>query len=372
MRIQKVAFLYEGRTNSVFRETFLGVPGALRASGLGCLSLDLFQVPLEDVVRAVRAAGVDLVLQMTRTPGTAWPVAQAKAAFGVPYVLWNLEEPNATVVNDLLALAPLPDLYATLDARMIKCHAVPAMYLPLWFDDLVYYDRQLSRDLGAVYLGQYTSKRLREHLRPLVAALEERPDSLVNTYRPMLGWGGWMYRRLAWALDRLPVGFSMRASLAFQRSTLWRQDHSLRPQGFFANRDEEEKAFLYGRARIGVGFSRIFGWWEDELRRRLPQYERDEHGNCVQLKSRQFEIVGAGALLLSDESRDLNELFVPGVEYVPYDYTAPQDFREKLDFYLRNDTARLKIARAGYERGQRDHTLTRRLGTLLDACRQRW
>jgi len=372
MDLKKIAFLYEGRTNSVFRDPFLGVPAALRALGVRCLTLDLRQVSVENAIDAVRHAGVDLVLQVTRTPGTAWPMARARAGLGCPYVLWNLEEPNATAGNDLLALALEADLYVTIDARMVRWHQAPVFFLPLFFDEAVYYERHLPRDLSAAFLIQYSTPRLRHYLRPLVAALEERPDSCVSTYRPMARGRGAVYRLLAATLDRLPLGVASAAGLLAQRCGWWRQEATIRPQSFFVNRDEEEKAFVYGRAKIGVGFSRVFGPWERDLRAMLPGYEADAAGNFVQIKSRHFEVTGAGAMLLSDSSPELDALFEPGREYVAYDYTAPADFRDKLAFYLENDAARERIARAGYARAQRDHTLTCRLSTLIAECRRRW
>ncbi|WP_414660873.1 glycosyltransferase family protein [Horticoccus sp. 23ND18S-11] len=372
MDFRKIAFLYEGRTNSVFRDPFLGVPAALRALGVECFALDLRQVSVEKAVQSVRHAGVDLVLQVTRTPGTAWAMARARAGFGCPYVLWNLEEPNATAGNDLLSLAAEADLYVTIDARMVRWHRVPVLFLPLFFDESVYYERHLPRDLSAAFLIQYSTPRLRRYLRPLVAALEERPDSCVSTYRPMARGRSALHRLAAATLDRLPLGLASVISLVAQRSGAWRQDAAIRPQGFFVNRDEEEKAFVYGRAKIGVGFSRVFGPWEDAFRAQLPGYEADAAGNFVQIKSRHFEITGAGAMLLSDASPELDALFEPGREYVAYDYTAPADFHDKLRFYLEHDEARERIARAGYARAHRDHTLTRRLSTLLAECRRRW
>ena len=83
----------------------------------------------------------------------------------------------------------------------------------------------------------------------------------------------------------MPFGVASAAGLLAQRCGWWRQEATIRPQSFFVNRDEEEKAFVYGRAKIGVGFSRVFGPWERDLRAMLPGYEADAAGNFVQTKT---------------------------------------------------------------------------------------
>lgn len=372
MQVKKLIFLYEGRTNSVFRDPFAAVPGRWQRLGVECLALDLRHTPLAELGRIAQRFGADVVLQVARNPQTAWRVARQKSLLTVPWVLWNLEEPNGVAQHDALGLAEAADLYLTLDPRMLRHHRRTVVYLPLFFDEEIYYPRHLPRDLSTAFLIQYSTPRLREILRPLIAVLEEDPQSFVSTNRPMKGWGGSAYRALAGCLDRLPLALAVRLGLIAQRTSLWRQDESIRAQGYFVNRDEEEKAFIYGRARIGIGFSRVFGAWEQALTALLPDYEKDAAGHCVQIKSRHFEIAGAGAMLLSDDSPELAALFEPGTEYVAYDYTAPDDLRDKLRFYLHHEDARQRIADAGYARARRDHTLTCRLVTLLDECRRRW
>lgn len=372
MKISRVLFLYEGRTNSVFRDPLLAVPPSLRSLGVECIGIDIRHAQVDELGHVARNFRADIIFQITRSPVTAWKIARAKAMFTVPLVLWNFEEPNMTFQRDLLGLAELVDLYITLDARMCRWHKRSVMHLPLFFDSEIYQEYHLPRDLSASFLGQFSTPRLRAYLRPLVAVLEKTEGAFVSTYRPMRGWGGSGYKICATLLDHMPLTVAAITSLVAQRSGIWKQDQSIRPHGFFINRDEEEKSFIYGRSQIGVGFSRVFGPWEPKLAEMLPDYEKDTHGNYVQLKSRQFEIAGAGAMLLSDASPDLDALFTPNVEYIPYDYTAVADFRDKLRFYTENATAREKIAKAGNRRANQDHTLRQRMITVIHDWKTRW
>lgn len=372
MKVKSITFLFEGRTNSVFRDPLVGFPRAFRELGVACQMLDLRQVGAHETAEIVRRSGCDVVFQATRVPRTAWSIANVRDGMGVPLALWNLEEPNAVVTGRTLDLAKAVDMYLTLDPRMLSLHQGRAHYLPLFFDESIYYERSLRRNLSAAFLIQYSTPQLRSYLKSVVDAIEARPDGFASTYRPMIGWGGAAYQLLARWLDHAPLGLAARVSLLAKRTGLWREGAEIKPQAFFVNRDEEEKAFIYGRAKIGVGFSRVFGPWVEQMKRDFPAYKRDEHGNCVQLKSRHFEIAGAGAMLLSDASPELDMLFEPGKECVTYDYAAPGDFAEKQDFYLRHETERARIAAAGYARAHREHTMRHRAASLIALWEKTW
>lgn len=372
MKVRSIFFLFEGRTNSHFRDPLVGFPRAFRELGVACKLLDLRQVCAQETAEIVRRAGCDVVFQATRVPRTAWRIADVRTGLGAPLALWNLEEPNAVATGRTIELAKAVDMYLTLDPRMLPIHQAQAHYLPLFFDESIYYERGLCRNLSAALLIQYSTPRLRSYLKGVVDEIEARPDGFTSTYRPMVGWGGVGYRILARCLDRLPLGLASRVSLLARRTGIWREEPEIKPQSYFVNRDEEEKAFIYGRAKIGVGFSRVFGAWDEQMKCDFPAYERDTHGNFVQLKSRHFEITGAGAMLLSDASPELNALFEPGRECVTYDYSAPGDFAEKLDFYLRNETERTRIAAAGYARAHREHTMRHRAASLIALWERTW
>ncbi|TAK91729.1 MAG: hypothetical protein EPO06_03230 [Burkholderiaceae bacterium] len=66
------------------------------------------------------------------------------------------------------------------------------------------------------------------------------------------------------------------------------------------------------------------------------------------LNMRVFDVPTAGAFLLTEFSPDLENYFQPGKEIEVWH--SRTELLEKIDFYLRNDIARERIAQAGYEK----------------------
>jgi hypothetical protein len=79
---------------------------------------------------------------------------------------------------------------------------------------------------------------------------------------------------------------------------------------------------------------------------------------------RLFEATGMGACLLTDNKRNLSELFKPGVEVVTYDDL--DDAVEKVAYLLEHDDERQAIAQAGQRRTARDHSFAGRVRTLAE------
>jgi len=83
---------------------------------------------------------------------------------------------------------------------------------------------------------------------------------------------------------------------------------------------------------------------------------------------RMYEATGVGSLLVTDERRDLSELFAPGREVVTY--ATPDELIEKVRFYLAHAGERQQIAVAGQARTLTGHTYRQRmpeLAALLEA-----
>ncbi len=59
-----------------------------------------------------------------------------------------------------------------------------------------------------------------------------------------------------------------------------------------------------------------------------------------------LEVPACKAALLTDDSVDIDTIVVPGKHVIVYN--GPDDFEEKLSYYLRNDAERNKIAEDGY------------------------
>lgn len=101
----------------------------------------------------------------------------------------------------------------------------------------------------------------------------------------------------------------------------------------------------------------------------VPLYERTKIGINIHNRGkytvggyRLFDLPANGVMQISDGSEYLEEFFKVGVEIERYE--TAEELKDKIRFYLKNDSSREKIARAGYERVMKDHTIEKRLFDL--------
>lgn len=76
------------------------------------------------------------------------------------------------------------------------------------------------------------------------------------------------------------------------------------------------------------------------------------------IKARFFEVIGCGGFLLSYNVEFLNDYFTLGKELVIYGNTT--DLANKIEYYLKNEKEREKIANSGYDRVIKEHTYEKR------------
>lgn len=86
----------------------------------------------------------------------------------------------------------------------------------------------------------------------------------------------------------------------------------------------------------------------------------DEFANNM----RMFEATGMGALLITEERKNLSELFVPGKEVVSYADSV--DLIGKLRYYLDHEDERKNIAKAGQRKTLRQHTYKKRMEEFVE------
>jgi hypothetical protein len=267
---------------------------------------------------------------------------------------WFQEDPN-NVTAEMLECSRRFDYWFTQDARMVPFWRTKAFYSPHAFDETVYDDQRLERIYDVSYVGNLGNPSCKAMLWPYVDRLSRRGNkALVCTERPMgpplmpnpverfLRWG-----RVRPVLQALPI---------------WRcrwQNPS----------NEKEKARVVSQSKIHFGISRVRGPWEESVRALLPNYPFDEHGLFYQCKGRLFHAVGAGALALNDYFPELEEMFDIGREIVTYRFGNPDEMEDKLRYYLAHDVERERIARAGYERGRKQHTFVARIQQIFERLR---
>jgi spore maturation protein CgeB len=87
-------------------------------------------------------------------------------------------------------------------------------------------------------------------------------------------------------------------------------------------------------------------------------------GRINQVKGRDFEIPGSGGFMITGESEDLKQYFLPGKEIETYKNLT--ELVEKVRYYLKHDTEREAIKESGYIKAQREHTYELRLNKIFD------
>jgi spore maturation protein CgeB len=83
----------------------------------------------------------------------------------------------------------------------------------------------------------------------------------------------------------------------------------------------------------------------------------------IEIKGRNFEIPGCGGFILTNNAPHLEEYYKIGKEIVCF--KDIYDLKDKINYFLKHDSEREKIALAGYERTLREHTYEKRFNDIL-------
>lgn len=83
--------------------------------------------------------------------------------------------------------------------------------------------------------------------------------------------------------------------------------------------------------------------------------------------TRIWEATACGAMLLTERISGIDLAFKVGKEVICYE--GQKDLREKVMFYLQNEEAREKVASRGQDKCVRDHTVSNRLGKIIESCK---
>lgn len=82
------------------------------------------------------------------------------------------------------------------------------------------------------------------------------------------------------------------------------------------------------------------------------------------IPQRVFDIVSCGGFVLTNYQQELPELFEIGEEIEIF--SSEEELLDKVDFYLRNESKRIEIARKGYDRLLKEHTFEHRFKTIVN------
>lgn len=119
---------------------------------------------------------------------------------------------------------------------------------------------------------------------------------------------------------------------------------------------------LFNISAASINFSSS---WRPSVLRQLIRREFVPRRVPPQLKARVFEVTGAGGLLITEPSEDLAEYFKVGEEVLVFN--SQSELEDAARQAIEDPDWRLKIATAGFERCQREHTMSRRLDEVIGA-----
>ncbi|MEO5345407.1 MAG: glycosyltransferase [Magnetococcus sp. YQC-9] len=130
----------------------------------------------------------------------------------------------------------------------------------------------------------------------------------------------------------------------------------------FEWRDRALFAAVQARTLYGEELNRFYN--SGRIVVNINQWAANE-GSGVTL--RLADVPASGACLLSEYSRGIEEMFVPGQEIVTF--SNPDELQQRVALYLANEPARRQISQAGYTRAMQLPTHMDRMRVLLDAMR---
>jgi len=115
-----------------------------------------------------------------------------------------------------------------------------------------------------------------------------------------------------------------------------------------------DMAKFYARTKIGLNF----------VNDKLPKYE-------LALSNRAFKTVGCGCFLLTQEVDGLEDMLIPGIHCETYPGTDYHALREKIDFFLKNEGIRERIAAQGQQHVLKNFNIDKITKEFIDEIKKR-
>ncbi len=338
-----------------------GIPVAMKKMGIDFLLMNPTVVDFKEFKRQIEQFDPELLFGLIQLKHEIMKIGEfLKDYKPVPAVNWNLEDPNAVVspgddvnMSDLTAAY---DLWFGIDKKMIPFWKTKAVYLPQAFDENYFFRQNIEKKYDVSYIGQLGHGKIFQMYWPYMKELSRYgKKAMLCIDRPM------GIPLMPKSVEKLLRSKKRREFL--QKLPIWKCSWK-------NPKDEQEKAVIINQSKVHFGISRLHGDWEDKFRETFPKYPIDKHGQLYQLKSRLFQAVGTGTLAINDYIPELEQLFEIGKEIITFEYGNFDEMGEKLNWFLKNDNEREKVANAGFQRAHRDHTFTARVNQILTKTRE--
>lgn len=108
--------------------------------------------------------------------------------------------------------------------------------------------------------------------------------------------------------------------------------------------EEMPKVFFHSRINLNISLRSIF----------------------TGIPLRVFDVMGSGGFLMSNRQKDMDGLFIDGVDYVSFD--SIDDLNDKAEYYLNHEDERIKILTHGYRKVCSYHTYQHRIKEIINIC----
>lgn len=328
-----------------------------------------------DCILTINHLGVDRegvlmeLLEKCRLPLASWFVDNPHL---VLYVYAKLASPWATIftwdadnVDSLKALGFEHVHYLPLGTDIHRFHPSAVLHCPGNWQSRVSFvgNSMLAKVAARLKAGQFPRAILLAYKSIAHSFGESEDDSVRYHLRGR-------FPEIFKIFEALP---SIEEQLAFETAVTWEATRTYR--NYCVQKILPFSPLIVGDKRWNVALRREpHAWrWHPELNyyRDLPLFYpcSEINFNCTSMQmkgavnQRVFDVPACGGFLLTDQRRQMDQLFEPGREVAAY--ASPEEIPDLVRFYLRHPQARARISQAARKRILREHSYDLRLTRLL-------
>ncbi|MGG3283045.1 glycosyltransferase family protein [Paenibacillus solani] len=279
--------------------------------------------PSEDIVRLAKEFQPDLVLALNGVVLEAETLKVLRDR-GFKTAIWFTDDPYYT--DWTVSIAPRYDYIFTLESNCVSfyrdlgCQHV--YHLPFAVNPNVFYPKHVptsyQTDICFIGTAYWNRVELMDQLAPV----------LKNKRVVISGWWWDRMQNYTQLSDKIKLGDWM---------------------------SPEDTATYYNGAKIVINHHRSSD--DDTINANSRKLK------ALSVNPRTFEISGCSTLQLSDTRHDMDQLYSLGAEIETY--ASHAELMDKIDYYLRHEEERQRIALNGLIRTRKDHTYHKRLSLML-------